>query len=78
MIAHPECEPHILAYADHIGSTSSLLQLHEGLGASRRFIVATEAGILHQMQKHNPAAELHPVAGHGRLVQRATSARSCA
>ncbi|MCC6462904.1 MAG: quinolinate synthase NadA [Saprospiraceae bacterium] len=52
-IAHPECEPHILDMADFIGSTTGLLKytIHD---ASQEFIVATEAGILHQMQKSSP------------------------
>jgi quinolinate synthase len=62
VIAHPECEPHILEHADHIGSTSSLLRytLESGFDT---FIVATESGILHQMQKANPDATYLPVPG---------------
>lgn len=53
IIAHPECEEHILRYADYIGSTSKLLQyVQENPAAS--FIVATEPGIIHQMEKHAP------------------------
>lgn len=53
IIAHPECEEHILRYADYIGSTSKLLQyVQEDPAAS--FIVATEPGIIHQMEKHAP------------------------
>ncbi len=62
VIAHPECEPHILAYADHIGSTSSLLRYTQESGFDS-FIVATEAGILHQMQKKSPDVELIPLPG---------------
>jgi quinolinate synthase len=62
VIAHPECEPNILAYAHHIGSTSSLLDYTRTSGFST-FIVATEAGILHQMEKHNPAATYLPLPG---------------
>jgi len=62
VIAHPECEPHILAYADHIGSTSSLLAFTRDSGFET-FIVATEGGILHQMQKANPDAHLIPLPG---------------
>ena len=62
VIAHPECEPHLLAHADHIGSTSSLLRYTQESGYDT-FIVATEAGILHQMQKKNPAATYLPVPG---------------
>jgi quinolinate synthase len=52
-IAHPECEPHILETADFIGSTTGLLNYTINNEATE-FIVATEAGILHQMQKRSP------------------------
>lgn len=52
-IAHPECEPHILAEADFIGSTTGLLN-YTIRESAESFIVATESGILHQMQKHSP------------------------
>ncbi len=53
LIAHPECEEPILAIADYIGSTTGLLKFSQ-IDSSQEFIVATEAGILHQMQKANP------------------------
>jgi len=62
VIAHPECEPAILAYAHHIGSTSSLLRYSEESGHDT-YIVATESGILHQMQKGNPDATFLPLPG---------------
>jgi quinolinate synthase len=52
-IAHPECEPHILEMADFIGSTTGLLK-YTIADAADEFIVATESGILHQMQKSSP------------------------
>lgn len=52
-IAHPECEEHILANADYIGSTSGMLK-YTIENAADTFIVATESGILHQMQKSSP------------------------
>lgn len=52
-IAHPECEPHILEKADYIGSTSGLLR-YTMENEATEFIVATEAGIIHQMQKKSP------------------------
>ncbi len=52
-IAHPECEESILAIADYIGSTTGLLKYSED-STSQTFIVATETGILHQMQKNSP------------------------
>ncbi len=53
IIAHPECEKPILIVADHIGSTSSLLKFTQN-DEGKKYIVATESGILHQMQKANP------------------------
>lgn len=52
-IAHPECEEHILKEADYIGSTTGLLKYTTASNADT-FIVATESGIIHQMQKANP------------------------
>lgn len=52
-IAHPECETHILDQADFIGSTTGLLKFTINSEATE-FIVATEAGILHQMEKSSP------------------------
>ena len=52
-IAHPECEEPILAIADYIGSTTGLLKYSQQ-NPSKIFIVATETGILHQMQKLSP------------------------
>lgn len=53
LIAHPECEAHILEKADYIGSTSGLLRFTQESEADI-FIVATEAGIIHQMEKQSP------------------------
>lgn len=53
VIAHPECEDPVLAVADFIGSTTGLLKFSENDPATE-FIVATESGILHQMQKKSP------------------------
>lgn len=58
-IAHPECEPALLAHADFIGSTSKLLERVVSSPA-REFIVATEAGILHEMRKRAPGKTLLP------------------
>lgn len=53
IIAHPECEKPILIVADHIGSTSSLLNFTKK-DNGHKYIVATESGILHQMRKAKP------------------------
>ena len=59
VIAHPECEPHILKYADFIGSTSKLLRFVQE-NPAQEFIVVTESGILHQMEKTAPSKTLIP------------------
>lgn len=59
LIAHPECEEVILNHADFIGSTSALLNFtYES--HSNEFIVATEEGIIHQMQKKSPGKKFIP------------------
>lgn len=57
VIAHPECEEAVLNLAKHVGSTSSLID-HVKRSMHRKFIVATEAGILHAMRRVRPDAEL--------------------
>ncbi len=59
VIAHPECEAPVLAVADFIGSTTGLLKYTEKSEANE-FIVVTETGILHQMQKSNPTKSFIP------------------
>jgi len=59
LIAHPECEESVLAMADYVGSTRGLLEYVKSSPA-KSFIVATEVGILHLMQKARPDAELIP------------------
>lgn len=53
LIAHPECEEIILDQADFIGSTSALLR-HVQQSSENEFIIATETGIIHQMEKSCP------------------------
>src|SRR5690606_32803901 len=57
IIAHPECEEHILDEAEFIGSTAALLA-HVVKSPAETFIVATESGILHQMRKAAPEKTL--------------------
>jgi len=52
-IAHPECEQQVLLVADFIGSTTALLN-YVAKSEATEFIVATESGILHQMQRNCP------------------------
>jgi len=66
VIAHPECDDSVLMWAQVIGSTSRLLEEVEK-NPAKKFIVATETGIFHQMKKRRPDAELiqAPVADPG-------------
>ena len=64
VLAHPECEERVLGVADHIGSTSSLLK-RAVESPARKFIVATEPGILHQMRKAAPEKEFMRAPGKG-------------
>jgi len=57
-IAHPECESAVLRHASYIGSTTALLKYCKQ-SLANAFIVATEPGIIHQMQKEAPQT-LHP------------------
>ncbi len=52
-IAHPECEESVLQMADFIGSTTGLLKYTIN-NPAKEFIVATESGIIHQMEKASP------------------------
>ncbi|MEB3243754.1 MAG: quinolinate synthase NadA [Cyanobacteriota bacterium] len=62
VIAHPECQPHLLDLADFIGSTSRLLQRVQSSPA-QAFLVLTEPGILHQMRRKAPEKAFYPVPG---------------
>ena len=79
VLAHPECKQSILQHADVIGSTQALLDyakqsmadtinalpFREGMGVGLQFIVATESGILHEMQKSCPEVEFIAVPAEG-------------
>ena len=59
VIAHPECEEPVLELADYIGSTTGLLKYSKE-NEAKTFIVVTETGILHQMQKESPLKTFIP------------------
>ena len=61
VLAHPECKQSILQYAEVIGSTQALLNYAIAHPEEKRFIIATESGILHEMQKACPDIEFIPV-----------------
>jgi len=56
LIAHPECKAVVLEIADFVGSTTAMLNYTVKSNA-KKFIVATETGILHQMKKNSPDKE---------------------
>ena len=56
VIAHPECNPALLKVADFVGSTKAMLNFIKA-SSSKRFIVATETGILYEMKRENPDKE---------------------
>lgn len=60
VLAHPECKALILTQADKIGSTKALLEFTK-TSSAERFIIVTESGILHEMQKVCPDKEFIPV-----------------
>lgn len=59
VVAHPECNELIRTFADFIGSTGKMLK-HVNESSKKEFIVITEPGILHQMQKDSPEKTFIP------------------
>jgi len=59
VIAHPECEPQVLCHADFIGSTTALIKFVARSDA-QEFIVVTEPGVIHQMEKVAPGKVFIP------------------
>jgi quinolinate synthase len=59
VLAHPECEEPILRHADYVGSTTGILRYAVD-NPDLEFIVATEPGILHQMEKAAPNKKFYP------------------
>ena len=60
VLAHPECDENILVHADFIGSTSALIK-NVNETNDKKYIIATEPGVIHQMQKQNPSKEFIPL-----------------
>ena len=61
IIAHPECETEILNHANFIGSTTALIKHTQSSGCNE-FIIVTEPGVIHQMEKLNPHKNYIPLA----------------
>ena len=60
VVAHPECDENILIHADFIGSTSALIK-HVNSSSNQQYIIGTEPGVIHQMQKNNLDKEFIPL-----------------
>jgi quinolinate synthase len=60
VLAHPECDENILVHADFIGSTSALIKQVNKTN-NKQYIIATEPGVIHHMQKHNPDKAFIPL-----------------
>lgn len=60
VLAHPECDENILIHADFIGSTSALIKNVKDT-KEKQYIIVTEPGVIHQMQKANPGKEFIPL-----------------
>lgn len=56
VVAHPECKPQVLAIADFIGSTTKMIDFTKR-DKGKKYIIASETGILHQMKKMSPHKE---------------------
>ena len=68
VLAHPECPPHIIDHADHVGSTSSILD-YALRSPAEILIIATEPHIIHQMELKAPHKTFIGAPGRGRQLQ---------
>jgi len=60
VLVHPECTPAVVALADHALSTGGMLRFVRG-SEEKEFIIGTECGIIHRMQKENPDKKFYPL-----------------
>ena len=60
VLAHPECDENILRHSDHIGSTTSIIKF-ANQSNYEKFIIATEPGVIHQMEKESPNKTFIPL-----------------
>mgnify|MGYP003532550327 FL=1 len=59
VLVHPECKPEVVAEADYVGSTSGIIK-YASESDAKEFIVATELGVMHELQKRNPDKKFYP------------------
>ena len=60
VLAHPECDENILRHSDHIGSPTSIIKFGKE-SKQQQFIIATEPGVIHQMEKESPHKTFIPL-----------------
>jgi len=60
VLVHPECRPEVIDLADHVFSTSGMVR-HACASPGREFIIGTEVGLLHQLEKTCPGKVFHPL-----------------
>ena len=60
VVVHPECTPDVIALADHVASTTGILNYAKSSN-SKEFVIGTEIGILHRMKKENSDKTFMPV-----------------
>lgn len=60
VLAHPECTTEILELSDYVGSTADIIR-YARESASEEYIIATETGVFHQLEKENPHKRFYPV-----------------
>ncbi len=60
VLTHPECMGNVLELSDYVGSTADIIAYAKACDA-KRYIVATETGVFHQLEKENPGKEFYPV-----------------
>jgi len=60
ILVHPECRPEVIDRADHVASTSGIIRLVREL-PEQEFIIGTEIGILHRLNKECPAKKFYPL-----------------
>ena len=60
ILVHPECRPEVIDLADHVASTSGIIR-HVCNAAEKEFIIGTEVGILHRLDRECPAKKCYPL-----------------
>jgi len=60
VLVHPECRPGVIDRADHVFSTSGMVR-HACKSPAREFVIGTEIGLLHQLEKKCPGKAFYPL-----------------